>query len=240
MVSLMRLSFSFIKDGVALPSWSGLKIGKSLNLIHIEEPSSRWRNTCIKKYVSLIYFFKPCPLPWIIRFRAYARGHWRTPKIWHLSRKHIFFFLILFKCLPNWDGWASIRGNYGLPMWLSSKESAYNAGDAASIPGSAKSPKGRNSSPLQYSCLGNPMDRGAWQATVHVVAELDTTWWVSMHAWGWRALRNAQIQTPHFLGCQCWLSSLTSFSQIVWGALVKPENRWSCFWPESFPATSQW
>ena len=91
MVSLMRLSFSFIKDGVALPSWSGLKIRKSLNLIHIEDPSSRWRNSCIKKYVSLIYFFKPCPLPWVIRFRAYARGHWRTPKIWHLSRKHIFF-----------------------------------------------------------------------------------------------------------------------------------------------------
>ena len=151
-----------------------------------------------------------------------------------------FFFLILFKCLPSWDGWASIRGNYGLPMWLSSKESTYNAGDAGSIPGSAKSPRGRNSSPLQYSCLENPMDRGAWQATVHVVAELDTTRRISMHAWGWRVLRNAQIQTPHFLGCQCWLSSLTSFSQIVWGALVKPENRWSCFWPELFPATSQW
>ena len=147
-VFLMRLSFSFIKDGVALPSWSGLKIGKSLNLIHIEDLSSRWRNTCIKKYAPFIYFFKPHSLPWVIRFRACARGHWRPPKIWHLSRKHIFSFW-LFKCLPSRDGWASIRGNYGLPMWLSGKESACNAGDAGSISGSAKSPGGRNSNPLQ-------------------------------------------------------------------------------------------
>ena len=42
-----------------------------------------------------------------------------------------------------------------------------SAGDAGSIPGSGRSPGGRNDNPLQYSCLGNPMDRGAWQATVH-------------------------------------------------------------------------
>ena len=43
--------------------------------------------------------------------------------------------------------------------------------DVGSIPGSGKSPGGGNSNPLQYSCLGNPMDRGAWWATVHGVAE---------------------------------------------------------------------
>ena len=57
------------------------------------------------------------------------------------------------------------------------KESACNAGDtgdAGSIPGSARSPGGGNGNPLQYSCLGNPMDRGPWRATVHGVAkELD-------------------------------------------------------------------
>ena len=39
--------------------------------------------------------------------------------------------------------------------------------DAGSIPGSGRSPGGGNSNPLQYSCLENPMDRGAWWATVH-------------------------------------------------------------------------
>ena len=46
-----------------------------------------------------------------------------------------------------------------------------NAGDVESIPGLGKSPGGGNGNPLQYSCLGNPTDRGAWQDTVHRVAK---------------------------------------------------------------------
>ena len=50
------------------------------------------------------------------------------------------------------------------------------AGDMDSIPGSGRSPGEGNGNPLQYSCLGNPVDRGAWLATVHrVTKELDTT-----------------------------------------------------------------
>ena len=49
--------------------------------------------------------------------------------------------------------------------------SACNAGDPGSIPGLERSPGEGNSNPLQYSCLENPMDRGAWQATVHRVAK---------------------------------------------------------------------
>ena len=52
-----------------------------------------------------------------------------------------------------------------------------NAGDIRdvdSIPGSGRSPGEGNGNPLQYSCLGNPMDRGAWQATVHRVAKTQT------------------------------------------------------------------
>ena len=45
------------------------------------------------------------------------------------------------------------------------KESACNAGDLGSIPGLGRSPGGGNGNPLQYSCLDNPMDRGAWQVT---------------------------------------------------------------------------
>ena len=49
-----------------------------------------------------------------------------------------------------------------------------NAGDAGLIPGSGRSPGGGNGNPLQYSCLENPMDRGAWGATVHGVAKSRT------------------------------------------------------------------
>ena len=48
------------------------------------------------------------------------------------------------------------------------------AGDADSIPGSGKSLEGGNGNPLQYFCLGNPVDRGAWRATVHGVAKSQT------------------------------------------------------------------
>ena len=51
------------------------------------------------------------------------------------------------------------------------KESACNAGDLGSISGLGRSPGEGNSSPLQYSCLENPMDRGAWWATVHAVSK---------------------------------------------------------------------
>ena len=51
-----------------------------------------------------------------------------------------------------------------------------NAGDEGSIPGLERSPEEGNGDPLQYFCLGNPVDRGAWQTTVHgVTKELDTT-----------------------------------------------------------------
>ena len=51
------------------------------------------------------------------------------------------------------------------------KESACTAGDLGSIPGPGRSPEEGNSNPLQYSCLENSMERGAWQATVHGVAK---------------------------------------------------------------------
>ena len=55
------------------------------------------------------------------------------------------------------------------------KVSAYNAGDLGSIPGLGRSPGEGNGNPLQYSCLENPRDQGAWWATVHEFAESDTT-----------------------------------------------------------------
>ena len=57
------------------------------------------------------------------------------------------------------------------PRWLSGKEPACHAGDSSSISGSGRSPGGGNGNPCRYSCLGNPMDRGAWQSTFHGVSK---------------------------------------------------------------------
>ena len=62
----------------------------------------------------------------------------------------------------------------GFPGGSDGKESACNAGDPCSIPGLGRSPGEGNGNPLQYSCLENPMDRGAWQAVVHGVAKSRT------------------------------------------------------------------
>ena len=55
----------------------------------------------------------------------------------------------------------------GLPWWLRFEESSYNARGQSWIPGLRGSPGEGAGKPFQYSCLRNPMDRGAWQATVH-------------------------------------------------------------------------
>ena len=61
----------------------------------------------------------------------------------------------------------------GFPGGSVVKNPPANTGDAGSIPGWGRSPGEGDGNPLQYSCLGNPMDRGAWEATVHAVAESD-------------------------------------------------------------------
>ena len=65
----------------------------------------------------------------------------------------------------------------GFPGGSEGKESACNAGDLGSIPGLGRSPGGGHCNPLQYSCLENPMDRGAWQAIVPGV----TKSWTRLH-----------------------------------------------------------
>ena len=64
---------------------------------------------------------------------------------------------------------------YGFPGGSEVKASACNAGDLGSIPGLGRFPGEGNGNPFQYSCLENPMDGGAWWATVHGVAESDMT-----------------------------------------------------------------
>ena len=60
----------------------------------------------------------------------------------------------------------------GFPGGSVVKNPPANPGDLGSIPGSGRSPGEENGNPLQYFCLGNPMDREAWQAIVHEVTEL--------------------------------------------------------------------
>ena len=74
----------------------------------------------------------------------------------------------------------------GLPGQLSGKEPASSVStgdteDAGSIPGLARCPGGENGNPLQYSCLENPIDRGAWQARVHGIAKSQTGLSVRVH-----------------------------------------------------------
>ena len=68
-------------------------------------------------------------------------------------------------------------GDRGLPSGSEGKEYTSNArdtGDIVSVPGLGRSPGGGNGNPLQYFCLENPMDRGAWRAIVHGVAKIQT------------------------------------------------------------------
>ena len=68
----------------------------------------------------------------------------------------------------------SVQSASDFPGGSEVKVSAWNAGDQGSIPGSGRSPGEGNGNPLQYSCLENPMERGAWWAAVHGVTKSQT------------------------------------------------------------------
>ena len=109
------------------------------------------------------------------------------------------------------------------PPWLSSKESSCNAGDvedSSSIPGSGRSPRGGNGNLLQYSCLENPMDRGAWQATVHRVArsQIQLSDWVHTHSH-----RHTHTHMPK-LAYLNWYTHLSPWSLITRLQTMGPEH----------------
>ena len=79
---------------------------------------------------------------------------------------------------PLQSGW-----NMGLPFGSVVKNLPANVGDTDSISGSGRSPGKGNGNPLQYSCLGNPMGRGAWCATVHSITKSQTR----LSNWAWNA-----------------------------------------------------
>ena len=77
--------------------------------------------------------------------------------------------------ISNLPGLAAPLGPQGFPGGIVVKNLPANAGGLGSVPGGVRSPEGRHSNPVQYSCLENPMDRGAWRAAVHGVTESDMT-----------------------------------------------------------------
>ena len=91
-------------------------------------------------------------------------GSVSQPKCFHFSVTQLFY--LQNGCTTYMIG--------GFPGSSDGQASAYNAGDLGSIPGSGRPPGEGNGNPLQYSCLENPMDQGAWWATVHGVAKSQT------------------------------------------------------------------
>ena len=112
--------------------------------------------------LTLLPSLQGCPLS--IAF-LYSQMLWRPP-LWSFPQ-----------FLPVWgQNTRFLNGLRGLPRWLSDKESVCQAGNTGLVPESGRSPGEESGNPLQYSCLGNAMDGGAWRATVHAVRkEFHTT-----------------------------------------------------------------
>ena len=80
---------------------------------------------------------------------------------------------------------SALQSSWGFSGSSDGEESACSAGELGSIPGLGRSPGGGHGNPLQYSCLENPMDRGAWWATVHGVARVFHDWETNtQYSWG--------------------------------------------------------
>ena len=93
--------------------------------------------------------------------------------IHYTTRKSLTLSCLCWKGELSTVSSSSCKGHW-FPGGSDGKTSACNAGDRGSIPGSGGSPGEGNGNPLQYSYLENPMERGAWQATVHGVAKAFT------------------------------------------------------------------
>ena len=107
------------------------------------------------------------------RFSRVQLFAWIMPVYSFLARFFFFLMWIVFSSL-SWI-YYNIVSVLGFPGGSVVTNTPTNAGDQGSIPGSERSTGEETGNPLQYSCLENPMDRGAWWATVHTIAKSQTS-----------------------------------------------------------------
>ena len=122
---------------------------------------------------------------------------------WHhqSNNTHFFFTFFFFYSLQI----VFLFFSFGCSGSSAGKESACNAGDPSSVPGSGRSPGEEKGYPLQYSCLENSTDREAWQAPVHRVAKIPT----------WTRLRNFHFQGMRTSPTRNWTHSPCSGSRVL-------------------------
>ena len=121
-------------------------------------------------------------------------------------------YIDILKSLSRWLEWRktwlfsiTVYHLWGFPAGTVVKNSTANAGDVSSIPGSGRSPGEGNGNPLQYSCLENSMDRGAWQATVLGVAK----------SWTWLSTQYSHNRTFKFLlTSACYIEYSLKYSSL--------------------------
>ena len=144
--------------------WSGLPFPPPMH----ESEKSKWSRSVVSDFLET---------PWTAAYQAPPSMGFSRQEYWSGvpllspdgSPSALFYLSLSLLLCPSQQ-----RGT-GAPGGSDGKESACSAGDQGSIPGSGRSPGEGNSNPFQYSCLENPMDGGAWRATVREVTK-SRTW----------------------------------------------------------------
>jgi len=139
--------------------------------------------------------------------------------------------------LAEWE-FCSLRTDPSFSGGSTVKNPPANAGgveDTGLIPGSGRSPGGGKDNSFQYSCLGNAMDRGAWQAIVHGVAkrqtwlstlahatDLNQFWALCCNVWGLWENGKLDLSFPSFVSLSCWksLDFTLPVTDSSWSALL--------------------
>ena len=141
--------------------------------------------------------------------------------LWQTLIAHLLYVRDASECW-GWEDMQDLR--MGFPGGLVVKNPPANAGDirdTGSIPVSGRSPGGGNGNPLQCSCLGNPMDRGSWRATVHGVMKS----WTWLSDWAHLRSRSLAGKTGSSLTMQPGKHCHEVTEKAEWARLPNTSNR---------------